>query len=125
MTRLQLTLREKSARLASWVALIGANLIALMTYLILWVENPRRLPIILAFIPLQVVTNTLLIRWRADWKRIRVMEWLTFAVLGWLSWSCIHNREWYFLAAVAFGWMLLIWRFRRLEKREVHDGFEE
>lgn len=125
MSHSQLIPQEKAERVAAWVGFVGANLIAIMSYFILWVENPRRLPIILAFIPLQVVTDIFLLRWRNDWKRMRVTEWLTIAVLGWFSWSCIHNRQWYLLPAVAFGCMMLMWRFSRLKKREAHDGTQE
>ena len=49
----ELTIREKSERVSHWFAFVGANLIAVMTYFILWVEDSRRLPVILALLPLQ------------------------------------------------------------------------
>ena len=125
MSRSPLTSQKTAERVASWVGFVGANLIAIMSYFVLWVENPRRLPIIFAFIPLQIVTDIFLLRWRNDWKRMRVVEWLIIAILVWFSWSCIHNREWYLLPAVAFGFMMLIWRFSRLKKREVDDRSEK
>jgi hypothetical protein len=113
----KLTIREKSERVSLWFVFVGSNVVAFMTYFVLWVEDRRRLPIILAVIPLQVVADAFLIRWRDDWTRIRLADWLTVAVLGWFIWSCIHNREWYLLPAAAFGCAMLIWRFQRTRKR--------
>jgi heme/copper-type cytochrome/quinol oxidase subunit 1 len=125
MDRRELALQKTLNRIAFWIAFAGGNLIALLTYLLLWVENPRRLPIILAFLPVQVVADIFLLRCRDDWKPMKMTAWLTFAILGWFTLSAIQNREWYFLPAIAFGCMMLIWRFSRLKKREIHDGTEE
>jgi hypothetical protein len=121
----RLALQKKLDRIAFWIGFVGANLIAVLSYFYLWLENPRLLPVILALIPLQVVTDVFLIRWRNGLKPMSLMLWLTGAPLGWLTWSSIRNREWYFLPAIAFGYMMWIWRFSRLKKREIHDGTEE
>ncbi len=125
MANQELTIREKSKRVSQWFVFVGANLIAVMTYFILWVEDSRRLPVILAILPLQVVADAFLIRWRDNWKRIGLAEWLTVALLGWFLWSCIRDREWYLLPVAAFGFAMLVWRISKNEKRETHDGFEE
>ena len=113
----ELTIREKSERASQWVAFVGANLIAVITYFILWAEDSRRLPVILALLPLQVVVDAFLLRWRHNWKRIRLADWLTVALIGWFLWSCIRDREWYLLPVVAFGFAMLVWRFQRVRKR--------
>jgi hypothetical protein len=113
----ELTIGEKSERLSSWIAFVGANLIVLMTYFILWVENSQRLPIILAVIALQIVIDAFLLRWRNAWKRIRIGEWISVVLLVWFSWSCIHHEQWYLLPVVAVGGVLVIWRFRKSGKR--------
>ena len=105
----ELTIREKSERVSQWFVFVGANLIAVMTYFILWVEDQRRLPIILVILPFQVVVDAFLLRWRHNWKRIRLADWLTVAILGWFLWFCIHNGEWYLLPAAAFGFAMLAW----------------
>jgi hypothetical protein len=112
-----LTIRERSESLSLWFVFVGSNVIAVMTYFILWVEDRRKLPIILAVLPMQVVADAFLVQWRGNWPRIRLADWLTTAVLGWFLWACIHNGEWYLLPAVAFGFAMLIWRFQRIRKR--------
>ena len=117
MANPELTILEKSEKVSQWFVFVGANLIAVMTYFILWVEDSRRLPIILALLPLQVVADAFLLRWRHNWKRMRLAGWLTVAILGWFLWSCIHDREWYLLPVVAFGFAMLVWRFQRMRKK--------
>ena len=117
MTPDSLTVQQRAERIAAWVAFIGVNLIAAMTYFILWVENPRRLSTILAVIPLQIVTDALLLRSRAFWQHMRVVEYLTAAAIGWCIWSCIHNSDWYLLPAIAFGCAIFAWRIIKLQKR--------
>jgi hypothetical protein len=109
--------KSRAQQLKFWIGFAGTNLIVVLTYFALWDEDRRRLPIILAAIPFQVVADLFLFAWRRDWSWARMGYCFAVVIVTWISWSSIRNREWLRLAAIAVGVALLILRIRRAGKR--------